>query len=170
MGIAILMGGAALYFSLTGNNNESGKVAYIDIKEVFEGFQMKKELQTKFEGTANARKLMLDSLGMQVKRLSMQIEGEKNPSKDLMIEFELKREEYFKKRDEFAESNSQMSAEYDQQILEQLSQYVKDFGKENKYVFIYGATEAGNIMYGEENANITKEVISYINKRYSGKK
>ena len=43
------------------------KTAYIEIKKVFNGFQMKKELEEKFKQTAKTREKIIDSLSFNLK-------------------------------------------------------------------------------------------------------
>ena len=62
-----------------------------------------------------------------------------------------------------------MAKQYTDQIWEQLNQYIKDFGTQHKYKFIFGSRGDGNLMYAEEQDNITSEVLTYVNERYQGK-
>ena len=55
------------------------------------------------------------------------------------------------------------------QILGQMTQYIKDFGNENGYDFIFGEDNTGTILYGKPTADITSEVIEFINQKYQGK-
>ncbi len=143
------------------------KVAYIDVPKVFNGFEMKTEMQHKYKNTETIRKKIADSLSFDLQMLSRKLQENKN-DKDLAYLFDLKRQEFFKKKKEMEEDNMVLSNQYDKQILEQMSQYVLDYGKKNNYDFIYGSDGNGTLMYAGDQYNLSEEIISYINNRYKG--
>ena len=148
------------------------KTAYIEIKKVFNGFQMKKELEEKFKQTAKSREKIIDSLSFNLKLMSKQLNEQKAANKevdkDLLYAFEYKREEFLKLKNQFSEDNASLSQKYDAQILEQMTQYIIEFGKNNNYEFIFGADGSGNLMYAKEAFNISDEISIYINNKYRG--
>ncbi len=145
----------------------SGKTAYIDIKKVFNEFALKKELEDKYAVTAKYRAKILDSLSTDLKLLSARVQADKKNT-ELMLQFEDKRDAFIKARERFEEDNAVLSQKYDGQILEQMTQYVTDFGKKNGYKYIFGAEGNGTLMYAETNENISEEIIKFINNKYKG--
>ena len=146
------------------------KTAYIIIKDVYDAFTLKKELEKKFTGIRDAREKILDSLAVTVKLIAKQIDNEKGKDKGHIELYNLKREDFFKKKKAMGEDNDQLTKQYDQEIVTQLNQYVKDYGAENGYIYIYGSDGNGSLMYAREEANISKQVIAYINRKYRGEK
>ena len=144
------------------------KVAYVEITKVFNGFVMKKELQEKFEHTHNLRKRIVDSLSFDLQLLSKKLQGKKDNDKESIDLFDTKRDYFLKKKKEVEEDNSALSSQYDKQILEQMTQYVLDYGKKNRYDLIFGSDSNGSLMYANEKYNISEEIITYINNRYKG--
>lgn len=144
------------------------KTAYIIIQEVYNGFEMKKEMEKKYLDVKNARDKILDSLSFELKMIADQIKQEQEKNKETISLFELKREEYFQRKQKFDEDNAALTQKYDSEILTQLNQYVKDYGEENKYTYIYGNDANGSLMYANEKNNVTKEVVEYINNKYEG--
>ena len=57
---------------------------------------------------------------------------------------------------------------YSEKVWTQLNSYLQDYGSENGYDVIIGMKGDGNVMYASEAANITKDVIEYVNKKYQG--
>lgn len=143
------------------------KVAYIDIPKVFNGFAMKKELQDKYKKTEQARQRMLDSLSMELQILSGKLNADRE-NKALIQEFDLKRETYFKRKRLTEEDNVALSNQYDKQILEQMTQYMQDYGKSHNYDIIHGADGNGAMMYAKQEFNISEEVTQFINDKYKG--
>jgi outer membrane protein len=148
------------------------KTAYIEIKKVFNGFQMKTELENKYKQTQKGRDKILDSLSFNLKILSKHLNEQKNTkggvNKDELYQFEYNREEYLKLKNQYQEDNAALSQKYDSQILAQLTQYVIEFGKKNNYDIILGADGNGSLMYSKEVYNISDEVIIFINNKYKG--
>lgn len=148
------------------------KVAYIDIKKVFNAFQMKKELETKYTQTQKSRERILDSLSFNLKIMSKHLNEQKNNKieidKEELYQFEYKREEYLKLKNQYAEDNAALSQKYDSQILAQMTQYVIEFGKAKNYDIIFGADGNGSLMYSKDTYNISEDIITYINNKYKG--
>lgn len=145
------------------------KVGYIVIEEVFNSFELKKELQSKYENTQKTRQQIIDSIRIELTLLAKKAEA-KDISKEQLDMFERKKYDYNLKLKTFSEDNAQLTKQYDSEIITQLNQYVKDYGKLNHYDVILGNNSNGSLMYGNENLNLTKEVIEYINAKYKGLK
>lgn len=148
--------------------NNKQKTAYVVLQELFEKFELKKELEKNYSLTKNARKKILDSIQIDLSVLSKRLSVTPSPVKEEIDLFERKKIEFNQKMNEFEQSNIQLTKEFDDKIILQLNQYISDYGKENAYDMIYGNTSNGSIMYGDEKNNITEEVIEYINQKYKG--
>ncbi|MGQ0829857.1 MAG: OmpH family outer membrane protein [Bacteroidota bacterium] len=146
----------------------SPKSGYILITEVYSGFEMKKEMEKKYLQAANARDKLLDCLALEVKVLGGKIERDQQKNEETIKQFENKRQEFFQRKQTYEEDNNALSKQYDQEILTQLNQYVKDFGEQQGYTYIHGNDGNGSLMYAQEARNITKEVIEFINNKYKG--
>lgn len=143
------------------------KKGYVEISKVFNGFEMKKELQQKFERTHAARQKIIDSLSFDLQLLSREL-NDKQKDAAWMNGFELKRQDYLKKKKAFDEDNNSLSNQYDKQILEQMTQYINEYGKQEDFDFIYGADGSGVLMYARDTYNISDKVIEFINDKYKG--
>lgn len=143
------------------------KDGYIELKTVFDEFEYTKELKKEFMVVDQSRKKKLDSVEFELKILAKKLE-EKN-DKNIADVFEVKRQDYIRMKQEFESQNGVMTNQFDEKIHSQITQYVKDFGEENGYVYIYGTESLGNILYAKDKKNLTKEVLNYINKKYKGK-
>jgi outer membrane protein len=143
------------------------KIIYVDIPKVFNGFEMKKEFQDKYKKTEAVRKRVLDSLSFNLQLLAKKLDQDAKNGQ-LMREFDLKREDYLKRKNIIEQDNLTLSNQYDKQILEQMSQYIADYGKQNGFDLILGADGNGTLMYAAEKMNISDEIIQYINDRYKG--
>lgn len=157
-----------ILFFLIYNWYTTPKTGYVLIHELYNGFEMKKEMEQKYKTVADARKKVLDSLSFELKKIANQIQLEEEKNKTAIKNFELKREEYFQRKQAFEEDNAMLSKQYDQEILTQLNQYVKDYSEANKFTYVFGNDGNGSLMYADEKNNITKEVIVFVNNKYKG--
>jgi len=146
----------------------SPKTGYVLIQELYNGFEMKKEMEKKYLQVKNSREKILDSLTLELKILSQKIAIEKEKNPETIQSFESKRAEFIERKQMFEEDNNALSQKYDQEILTQLNQYTKDFGKANGYTYIFGNDGNGSLMFSEDSQNITNEVIEFINNKYKG--
>ena len=145
------------------------KMAYVDTVKLYESFILKKELETKLKKVEDARTKILDSLMLNLQVMSKNIETAKQRDQNEVNRFEAFREQYLQKKKEFEEDNSKTAQSYTDQVWAQLNQYIKEYGKMNEYKFIFGTTGNGNLMYAREGDDVSKELIEYVNEKYSGK-
>lgn len=145
------------------------KTGYVDVVKVFGAFEMKQELQEKLESELYGQQATLDSLMFQLQSLNNELGTKPEPSNDEIQKFQSLQGYYMQQKQLFDEYSQDLTAKYDAQILDQLNQYIKDYGFNNGYDYVFGATGDGNILYGAEPADITEEVIKFINDSYQGK-
>jgi len=161
-----------LLSALTGwlfyNNQGTPQTGYIIIQEVYNGFEMKKEMESKYMQAKNTRGKILDSLALELKALVQQINNEKEKNNSTIERFNNKREEYEQRKKTYEEDNAALSRQYDQQILTQLNQYMKDYAKSKHFAYVFGSDGNGSLIYGDESLNITKDMITHVNKKYKG--
>jgi outer membrane protein len=144
------------------------KSAFVNVGELYNEFDMKKELENTYLTVQKGRKNQLDSMELELRLLSSQLNT--RVTKEVNEVFEMKRENYLVRQQQFTEDDQQMQEQYTEKIRKQLNQYVSDFGKESDYDLILGAEGSGAVMFAREENNITKEVLAYINSKYKGVK
>ena len=57
-----------------------------------------------------------------------------------------------------------------QTVINDINDYVKEYGKKNKYKIIFGASGGGNIMYADEATDLTQKILDGLNAEFEGKK
>ncbi len=130
------------------------KCGYVINQTVFEQFLGKREMEEKLMQLTLLQRQELDSLkktltGKYAQQEIQQLYGEKMK--------------------QLTDKEEELVARYSSSIWMQINQYIEDYGREQQYDFIHGATGNGSLMYAHEAKNITEEVIQYINARYEGK-
>ena len=143
------------------------KVAYVNTYSVYNEFKLKKELEEKLNKTQLTRKVLLDSLRVKIQMAS--INKSKSDDKEFYIRMENMKQMYFEKEKQYTEENTAQAQKYTDEVWQQLNQYIKEYGTENGYDYIMGATGEGNLMFAKEQHDISKELIQYVNEKYNGK-
>jgi outer membrane protein len=164
---ALAMGISGLAFGLYLHFNQP-KYGYVVLTEVFADFQMKKEVQQKFEKEVYAPQLYFDSMAYVLQNESFRLDSMKDAPQTAIDAYLMKREKFIAQRQQFEQTKQTRTVELDQQIIDRMTQYIKDYGSQNGYTFIYGDDGNGNIMYADGTKNVTAEVVQYLNSRYQG--
>jgi outer membrane protein len=151
-----------------GNSKAKAKTGFINLGKIFNEFELSKEYNLKVTNYQNKTKLILDSMEIEINALAKTIS--KKSTSSMIALFEKKKELYFIKKEEFEQSYENQTNNYTEQAMKQMNQYIRDFGKDNNFTYIYGAEGSGALMYGDEGEDITADVLNYINKKYVGKK
>lgn len=144
------------------------KIAFVDTSKVYNEFKLKIELETEFKKIETARKIVLDSLMIDIKALSKEIELSNGKDKEKVMRFSSQKERFILKQKQFEEDNQALAKKYTDQTWNQLNQYISDYGEEKGYVYILGANGDGNLLYAQKTNNVSDELITYINNRYNG--
>lgn len=134
------------------------KIAVVDAIQVFNAFNMKKEL----EGKAEAR---LKYLGAQLDSMQRTIEQQQKDKKDnreVYQQFQYKKEQIQK---EYAESNQLIN----EMVWKRLNPLIDAYGKEQGFRVIVGANGMGSVLYYNDYYDVTEDLITYVNQKYEGK-
>jgi outer membrane protein len=164
-GLALAISIASLVVSLYGKEK---KHVYVEMGKIYSEFQLAKELNKEFEAGLKLRKNTVDSL---YKELQLKTEELRMNEKKTMADVEKvarMEQAYLYKQQQIEKENQMISEQLNTKIWNQLNQYLGDYGKKNRYAFLFGANGQGNIMYACEDENVTSEAIAYVNARYSG--
>lgn len=149
--------------------SKNEKTGYIIVQDVYNQFALKKDMQMRYGKSHDARKRILDSMAVNIKVLGERIDMEKGKDTSDIREFRMKRMEYYERGKQLNEDDSAQLKQCDNEILSQLNQYIKDYGRENHYQYIFGNGNSG-LVTADDSKNITAQVTEYVNERYAGKK
>lgn len=146
------------------------KLGFIYIDKAYDEFKGKKEIEREFKSIENRQNSILDSVKFQITDLEGKLKVATSPDKQRIQQLlDLNYANHDRLVKGFSDYNSKESQKQMQSLLKQINQYVKDYGDEKGYDFIYGANGSGSLMYAGDKDDITKEVTKYINVRYEGK-
>jgi len=152
----------------------SSELVYVDVNKLLDGYKRTKLVRAEFEAKAKTLKSNVDSLvtGWQ-KELK---EYEKNRSSYSKKELALKQELLGNKQQQinnYQQAIQKQVQEEDkkasQTVINDINDFVKEYGKKNGHKIIFGASGSGNIMYADENSDLTAIVLEGLNKEFEGK-
>ncbi|WP_299127910.1 OmpH family outer membrane protein [uncultured Winogradskyella sp.] len=153
---------------------EQHKVAFVDNTKVIDDYQMKIDIEKKFEDQSTAFNKKRDSIGqvyqMEVQTIQMKLSRMSQRKQEEESQKFQQKWQPIQQQMQFQQQQMEQSFNTEiELVLEKVNGFVDDYGKKNGYTFIFGKNRAGSIMYGAEAKDITKTLTEAINKAYENK-
>lgn len=166
---ALLVSAFAVYKS-----SKSSELVYVDVNKLLEGYKRTKVVRAEFEKKAKTLSSNVDSL---VADWQKELKAyEKERSKMSKKELELKQQLLGNKQQQvnnYQQAIQKQIQEEDkkvtQTVINDINDYVTEYGKKHNYKIIFGASGGGNIMYANESTDLTQKVLEGLNKEFKGK-
>lgn len=155
---SLLVFSLIFYVILTSFTSKT-KIVYVDTTELFNGFSMTKELKSKGEKEFISKKTALDNLYSQIQSKSINAS-----QKEILMK------QFIQEKEELEQFNQIYASTESSKIWSRINSYSEDFSKENNYDLIIGTENKTTVLYANEKITVTKELLTYINKRYEGLK
>jgi outer membrane protein len=178
LGVVVL-----LIMNFAGKSNNSGgksggsqsgelKIAYLNTDSVLLNYQLAIDLNARF---VEQQKQYTDEFGqkrMQLERDAASFQDKVQRGGFLNEERALKerdkilgQEQEIKKMDyELSTRLAGLEQQINKQLVDSIVSYVKEYNKQHKYTYVL--SNAGNIIVGEQQYNISKDVLEGLNARY----
>lgn len=153
------------------------KTAYVDTSKLMEDYTEAKDIEAKYKSKS-------DEMG---KQLQEEIARFKSEASSFKANAQLKGQAWAQQKGAELQQREQQLSYAQNAMLQQLQmesgkemdslvknvkKFIKDYGKEKGYDYIYGTGEAVSILYAKDSYDITKEVTKLLNEKYKseGKK
>lgn len=150
---------------------EQDKVAFVDNSKVIDDYQMKIDIEKKYEDMNNAFIKQRDSIGrvyqneiqaIQMKFSKMSPSKQEEESQKFQQKWQpIQQQIQFRQKQMDQNFNVEMDS-----VIIKVNDFVEDYGKNNGYTFIFGKNRAGSVLYGSEAKDITEVVTKAINEDY----
>lgn len=134
------------------------QIVFMDTAKVFEQFEMKKDYDTKLEKDLINESNLLNTISTKIDAAQKQNDVQN---------VQLLEKDFAGAQQLFNQKFQSLSNQYTQEVNTRLNDYLKSFGKENNHWIILGSSGQGNVMYVTDQADITEEVVKYVNTKYS---
>ncbi|APG60801.1 OmpH family outer membrane protein [Christiangramia salexigens] len=147
------------------------KTAYVDTTKLIEEYKEMKDVEAEFTTKSDSVRQQLDSVAKTFQQEVQEYQAKMNSMSDAQRqerERELMQKQQMLQQQQQMQSNrlrEQSTAVMDS-LVKKVKDYVKDYGQENNYTYIFGSNESANIMYAEEGLDITQEILTKLNEQY----
>ncbi len=153
---------------------QSSELVYVDVNKLLEGYQRTKIVKAQFEEKAKTLNANVDSLMVdwQNELKSYEKERSKMSKKELELKQELlgnKQQQINNYQQAIQKQIQEEDKKSTQTVINDINDYIKEYGKKHGYKIIFGASGGGNIMYADEATDLTQDVLKGLNKEFEGK-
>jgi len=153
---------------------KSQKIGFVDNSVLINDYQEKKDIEASLKSKIAVYEKRRDSLGQafqfEVKAAEVKARNMSQANlQKLQQEFQQK-EQIITQQLQFEQQQiAQESQSKNDSLIKKVRNFVKDYGKTNGYNFILGSNEAGSVMYGTEEVDLTQTVLEALNEAYKNK-
>jgi outer membrane protein len=147
------------------------KTAYVDTSKLLEEYTEAKDIEAKYKTKSDE---MGKELENEVARFKYEASNfQKNAQLNGQAWAQQKGAELQKREQQLSyaqqalvrQLQEESGAEMDT-LVKNVKKFIKDYGKEKGYDYIYGTGEAVSILYAQDKYDITKEIVKLLNDKY----
>lgn len=147
---------------------------YVDVNKLLDGYQRTKIVKSEFEEKAKTLNANVDSLMVDWQNEIKSYEKERSTmsKKELELKQQLlgnKQQQINNYQQAIQKQIQEEDKKSTQTVINDINDYIKEYGKKHKYKIIFGASGGGNIMYADEVTDLTQEVLKGLNAEFEGK-
>lgn len=182
--IALTVAVVVLFFlHFTGNKPGSGsgssattadgrKLVYVQIDSLLTNYDFFKDARKELENkrfqldndlTTRGRSLENEISFFQQKAQTMTLDQARNTEAQLMK----KQQDFVQYRDRAAQTLAQEEADKNEELYNQIYQYLEKYNSDNNYEFVLGYTRGGGILFADSTLDVTQKVLDGLNKSYA---
>ena len=151
------------------------KSAYVDTAKLFEEYTEAKDIKAKFKSKSEEMSRELEQEAARFKQdaayfqKNAQANGQEWAQKNGAALQERQQRLQYAEQELSQKLQREMGVESDS-MINGVKKFVKVYGKEKGYSYIYGTNESGSILYAEDKYDITKEIVKLLNDKYKAPK
>ena len=147
------------------------KTGFIDNSELIKEYQKRKDIEATYKVKIEKFDKRVDSIGkaFQSEAQAFQAQAATMAQKDAQEQYQIlgqkqqMLQQQFQMEEQAIQKESQIEIDT---LIKEVRAFVKGYGKDKGYTYILGSNDAGSVMYGEENKDLTKEILEELNKTY----
>jgi outer membrane protein len=147
------------------------KTAYVDTSELMKEYTEAKDLEAKYKAQSEEKGRQLEA---EINRFKQDASNFQSQAQANGQEWAQKKGAELQKREQQLSYAQQALAQQLQQesgtemdsLVSGVKKFIKAYGKEKGYAYIYGTGDAASILYAEDKFDITKEIIKGLNDKY----
>lgn len=147
------------------------KTAYVDTTELMKEYTEAKDLDAKFKAKAEEKGRQLEAEINRFKQEAGNFQAQAQANGQAWAQ--QKGAELQRREQQLGQAQQALSQELQQEsgtemdsLVSNVKKFIKTYGKENGYSYIYGTGDAATVLYAEDKYDITKEIIKALNDKY----
>jgi len=150
---------------------QSQKIGFVDNAKLINEYQEKIDVQDKLQAKIKVYEQKRDSLrqAFQLEINEAELKSRKMSQANLQkLSQELQqKDQMISQRDQFEQQQiAQESQAQNDSLIKKVKAFVKDYGTKNGYDFILGSNEAGSVMHGKAESDLTQIILDALNSAY----
>ena len=150
------------------------KTAYVDTSNLLEEYTEAKDIEAKYKSKGEEMGKQLEA---EVARFRSEASSfQKNAqtygpqwAQQKGAELQKKEQELSYAQQAILRQLQEESGKEMDSLVKDVKKFIKDYGKEKGFNYIYGTGDAASVLYAKEEYDITKEIIKLLNDKYKAK-
>ena len=147
------------------------KTAYVDTSELMKEYTEAKDLEAKYKSKAEEKGRQLEAEIARFKQEAASFQSQAQANGQAWAQ--QKGAELQKREQQLGYAQQALSQELQQEsgkemdsLVSGVKKFIKAYGKEKGYAYIYGTGDAASILYAEDKFDITKKINKGLNDKY----
>lgn len=147
------------------------KTAYVDTSVLMKEYTEAKDLQAKYKAKSDEKGRELDAEIARFKQEASSFQSQAQANGQAWAQ--QKGAELQKREQQLNYAQQALSQQLQQEsgvemdtLVSGVKKFIKAYGKEKGYAYIYGTGDAASILYAEDKYDITKDIIKLLNEKY----
>ena len=150
---------------------QSQKIGFVDNGKLINEYQEKIDIQDKLQAKIKVYEQRRDSVrqAFQIEINEAELKSRNMSQANLQkLSQELQqKDQVMTQRDQFEQQQiAQESQAQNDSLIKKVRNFVKDYGTKNGYNYILGSNEAGSVMYGKTESDLTQTILDALNAAY----
>ena len=150
---------------------EQIKTGFVDNGKMINDYQKKKDIESKFQTKIDAFNKKADSIGraFQIEAQGFQLKASKMSQKNAQEQYQIlgQKQQILQQNLQFEEQQIQKESQTQiDSLIKDVKGFVKNYGEKNGYTYILGSNDAGSVMYGAKENDLTQELLDALNAAY----
>lgn len=150
------------------------KTAYVDTSKLMEEYTHAKDIESKYKNKSEETGKELEA---EIKKFQAEVQNFEKNAQDYGQQWAQKKGQELQKweqelsyaRQALIQNLQVDSSKEMDSLVSNVKKYIKNYGKEKGFDYIYGTGEAASILYAKEAYDITDELIKLLNDKYANK-
>ena len=150
---------------------QTEKIGFVDNSKLINEYQEKIDIEEKLQVKITAFQKRTDSLRavfrFDVNEAEIKAKTMSQPDLQKLSQELQQREQILSQRLQFEQQQiAQESQAQNDSLIKKIKDFVKDYGNKNEYSYILGSNEAGSVMFGKDESDLTQTILDLLNSAY----